>query len=94
MISKSRYGEKREYTITPKGIELKVYNAILMRVNATEGDNSKIGSIDFDGGPFLEVGQALDFNKKNMYTITGFKALRSNKRKKTSTWLLLVDKNK
>ena len=94
MISKSRYGEKREYKITSKGIELKAYNTMYMRVGGTEGDDSKIGFIDFDGGPFLEVGQSLDFNKKNTYTITGFKALRSNKRKKTSTWLLLVDKNK
>ena len=89
---KSRYGEKREYKITSKGIELKVYNSLWMRVGEIDDDDSKIGFIDFDGGPSLEVGQTLDFNKKNAYTITGFKALRSNKRKKTSTWLLLVDK--
>lgn len=93
MVVKSRYGDRREYKITPKGIEIAVYNSMFARMGYIDDNSTKISFIDFEGGPFLEVGQTLDFNKKSMYTITGFKELRSNKRKKTSTWLLLVDKN-
>ena len=86
----SRYGDKREYKITPKGVEIKAYNTQYMRVGGTEGNDSKIGFIDFEGGPFLEVGASFMLDDKHIYDIAEIKHLRSNKRNKTATWLLSV----
>ena len=88
-IEKSRYGDKREFELCTDGIVITAHNSLFARVGwdfpSTSPDAPEF--IDFDGGPFLSIGQELQMFEC-VYKIMGFENVSL---KKESKYLIKVE---